>query len=516
MKKLGLLGLSIMLVGLVAGSSLAEVPASFSLSGDIELPTAYRSKEINSFHNAALSHSDTVLLPLITINTKWELAEKVTAIVQFENRRLAATTDAGVAVAGSFRNVDFGGGDNISPAIEQAYIRVGEFFSPKLTMSYGIQDLKLTLREGEGAFFMDVSEAQSFSVWVPFDLGAVDTSMTGVLDAATTRSVAEFSGFVFNYGSLKDDHYQVDFVYGVTRQTGALRANDNLVGVNVGYKLPGDDKNILKVLVAQLNNPDTNGAAALNTGMSAMTIGFGVDYFGAVPNLELYFEYYNQTGTLSNVGFDANGLTKDVDQAASAYRLGGRYDFVDMSVKPYVDLSMWNVSGGDDSASYTVGSAKYTENNHFISYENSQSTLILEDSLYGLDLDSNYNAIKIEAGIKTSLKLGGNPMPLNVKMLIGQFTLDNAPLTNSAGPDGKFFTGDDVLKAADDALGMEIDITATLKYSDNVNFMLGLGMLTGGDFFGSIYFKDATPTDPNATENFDSMTLLMFGANVKF
>ncbi|MBI4834954.1 MAG: hypothetical protein HY811_09085 [Planctomycetes bacterium] len=508
MKKLGLVVLSIMLVGLVAGSSLADVPASFSLSGDVELPTAYRSKEINTFHNGALSHSDTILTPLITINTKWELAEKVTAIVQFENRRVSALNDAGAAATGTASNVDLGGADNISPAIEQAYIRVGEFFSPKLTMSYGIQDLKFTLREGEGAFFMDVSEAQTYSVWLPMDSQIA-------ANAATARGVSEFSGFLFNYGSLKDDNYQVDFMYGVTRQTGAARANDNLVGVNVAYKLPGE-KNVLKVLIAQMNNPDTNGGAALNTGLNAMTIGFGVDYFGAVPNLELYFEYYNQTGTLSNIGVNAAGQVADVDQVASAYRLGGRYDFVDVSVKPYVDLSMWNVSGGDDSNAYKSASVKYTENNHFISYENSQSTMILEDSLYGLDLDSNYNAIKIEAGIKTSLKLGGNSMPLNLKMLIGQFTLDTPPFTNTAGPDGLLLTGDDVAKAADDALGMEVDIKATLKYSDNVDFVLGLGMLSGGDFFDSIAFTNPTPTNAGAYETFDSMTLLMFGANVKF
>jgi hypothetical protein len=483
-----------MLVGLVAGNALAEVPASFGLSGTVDLPTAYRSKEINTFHNGALSHSDVFLTPLITINTKWDLAEKVTAFVQFENGRLGTLN-------GTPANVQMGGANNIAPAIEQAYIRVGEFFSPKVTLTYGTQDLKFTLREGEGAFFMDVAEHVTFSTWLPFDSQACGRLTTG-------RGTSEFSGLMLNYGSLKDDNYQVDFFYGVTLQTGPTRNNDNLVGVNVAYKLPGD-KNVLKVLVAQMNNPDTNGAAALNTGANAMTIGFGVDYFGAVPNLELYFEYYNQTGTMKNIGTSATGLTTDVDQAASAYRLGGRYDFVDMSLKPYVDVSMWYKSGGDDSATYDTGAvgAEYTENNHFISYAHPQSTLILEDNLYGLGLDSNYNAIKIEAGMKTSLKLGGNAMPLNLKVLIGQFTLDTPPWSVDA------VTA--VAAETDDALGMELDVVATLKYSDNVDLTLGLGMLTGGDFFGSINFVDpASLTGGDVV--YDSMTLIVFGANVKF
>jgi hypothetical protein len=368
---------------------------------------------------------------------------------------------------------------------------VEEFISSKLTMTYGAQDLKLTLRENEGAFFLDVSESNTPGGFQALD-GAVATR------AARVRDTVEYSGFVFNYGSLKDFNYQVDVVWGVTLETGAARTNDKLTGVNVSYKLPGE-KNVAKVLLAQISESSVN--------RSIMDIGLGVNYFEAVPNLEIYFEYHTQSGTLANNGVNAAGQATNVDQVASAYRIGGRYDFVDNPLKPYVDFSMWNLTGGNDSATYKSGSTKYTENNHFVSYENCQSTLILEDHLLGLDLDSNYNAIKIEAGITTSLGLGGASLPLHVKMLLGQFSLNSEP-----------WTVDPVLGAVktDSGLGMEIDVLATLEYNENTSFVVGLGMLSSAKFFGSVRYADPTPTNPAATESFDSMTLFMFGAKVKF
>lgn len=511
MKKIGILSLSLMLVALVTGSALAEIPAGFSLSGGIDAPYTYRSKEINTFLNGGgLTSSDFLLSPLVIIDTKWETKGKVLGAVRFQNYRLTNTT-AVPAALGTTNPCDFGAGVNINPAISQAYIKVAELFSPKLTMTYGIQDLQLTLRKGEGAFFMHPAGSLTPSGQLPLDM---NIAMRGLVACPTrVKGASEFSGFNFNYGSMKDENYAVEVFWGKTMETslavGAKRNEDLLFGVNVDYKLPGDN-NVAKVLLSKFNNPSTN--------MDIMTIGVGADYFGATPNLELYGEVYMQSGTASNNGNNAAGKPCDVDQAATAFRLGGRYDIANNPLKPWAGLSYWAISGGDDSSIYKKGSVKYTENNHFISYEDFQSTLILEDSLWGLNLNSNYTAIKIEGGITTSLTLGGEKTDVDLRILFGMFSFDTVPYIRNAGPDGFLYVGaDDTVDKSKTGIGTEIDIVAILHYTENLSFTLGLGMLSGSDFFGGI---DVDNTNNSATkkdtDNFDSMTLVTIGLNLKF
>jgi len=512
MKKIGLI---LMLVTMVTGGVLAEMPAGFSLSGSIDAPYTFRSKELNTFLNGGqLTTSDFMLSPLVTLDTKFETKGKVMGAIQFQNRRLANAT-------GSANPVQFGGGYNIEPSVTQAYIKVSEFFSPKLAMTYGIQDLNLTLRKGEGAFFMHPAASLTPSLAMPFDIEMSNGSfVAGTGDR--TKGVSEFSGFAFDYGSVKDDNYAVNFFYGKTMANnvivGAKRNEDLLLGVNVSYKLPGE-MNILKAILAQMNNPGAN--------MSIMTLGVGVDYFGAMPNLEIYGEAYTQSGTLSNNGFTAGAdglpftaddIAKDIDQSAMAYRIGAKYDFANNPLKPWAGFSYWFVDGGDNSAYYKNASTKLTESNHFVAYEDSQSTLILEDNVWGLNVNSNYTAIKLEGGITTSLTLGGEKSDLDLKLLFGTFTMNNAVYAATAGVDGYMFTADDVTtKKADDGLGTEIDIVANLHYTENLTFTLGLGMLSGADFFGGL---DVDNTNNTATkkdsDNFDSMTLVTLGANLKF
>jgi hypothetical protein len=537
MKKIGYLSLSLMLIALVAGSAVAEMPAGFNLSGSIDINDTYRSQEVNTFLNGCLTTSDFVMYPIVNIDTRFDLKSKVTGFIRFGNF-------GGAIDEGTYANSEFGSGLNIQPMIKQAYIKVNEFISPKLAMTYGIQDLNFTLRKNEGAFFMHPAAALS-----PLDVGAsFDQDMA--TRTPRIRGLAEYSGFVFDFGSMKDDNYAVNVFWGKTMESVVVpgtagtvgsvisgtpgtvvlpapavsgkRNEDLLFGANLTYKLPGDN-NVAKAILAQMSN-------SVN-GMSIMTIGVGVDYFGAMPNLEIYGEAYMQSGTLSNAGFaagadgklfTADDLAKDVDQSAMAYRLGGKYDFANNPLKPWVGLSYWFVDGGDDSLLYKNKSLKYTENNHFVSFEDTQSTMILEDNLYGLNLNTNYTAIKIEAGITTSLTLGGEKSDLDLNFLLGSFTMNTVPYVWNAGPDGYLGTKDDIdattgyplLTKTKAGLGTEIDIVAKLHYTENLSFKLGLGMLSGSNFLKSIDVNNANNGKYN--QNFDSMTMVTLGADLKF
>lgn len=470
MKKIGLLLVAVAFViaavpdatsGLNAGQVVTEQSATgakqIKVSGEVEMPMVSRNAGVNSVLDGmagpATQDGDTLWSPLITLNIEAALGDKISSFIKLQNRRLDAAVGTGA-------NVDFLGGDNLDLAIKEAFIKLEKFIVQDLTFTYGLQNLKATLREGEGAFFLDTGYASS---------NGINGFLTEPNGATWNRSkdTTEFGGLRFDYGSLKNSNYQGMLFVGKVSETATgldqLHNDTTFNGAIVWYKL-GEDK-VLNVLVTQLNNPKTE--------MAIQTIGLGANYNGAMPNLGAYAEYYNQTG-------DA---TATIAQSASAYRAGVKYD-VQHQLKPYVDLSYWFLSGG--------GSA--TKNNNFVSLENVKSTMILEDEVFGLDLDSNYTAIKFEIGVTTKVDLDkdGSPEKLKVKLLLGQFSLSDQP----AG-----------LTGVKDSLGTEIDLLLTLQYNPSVSFTLGYATLSGGKFF----------TDPDTYDAAkDSMQMVVFGTNVKF
>ncbi|MBI5779675.1 MAG: hypothetical protein HZA49_09510 [Planctomycetes bacterium] len=455
MKKIGLL---VAVAFVIAAANLLDAnpvvtdqsatgAKQIKISGEMETPMVSRDAGVNSVLDGAPQVGDTLWSPLITLNLEAALGDKITGLIQLQNRRL----ETGVGTAA---NMDFFGGTNVEPAVKQALLKLEKFIVQDLTFTYGLQNLKTTLRDGEGAFFLDTGYAST--------TGPLTEPNGAVWNRAKTNG--EFGGLRFDYGSLKNSNLQGLLFTGTVNKnpTGGLHDTTSLTGAVAWFKL-GDEK-IINALLTQLNNAEN--------GLKVQTIGAGVNYNGAMPNLGAYAEYYNQTGDAA-VG---------VKQSASAYRLGAKYD-VQHSLKPYVDLSYWFLSGGGT-----------TKNNNFISLENVKSTMILEDEVFGLDLDSNYTAIKLETGVATKVDLDkdGSPEDLKVKLLFGQFTLSDQPMG---------------MTGVDDSLGTEVDLVVTLQYNPSVSFTLGYATLSSGGFF-------TDPTTYGAAE--DSMKMVSFGANVKF
>jgi hypothetical protein len=445
--------------GNVTTEPTATSAKQIKLSGEIETPMVSRDKGIDSILDGvagpAHQDGDTIWSPLIILNVGIDVGDKITSLIQLQNRRL----NTGIGTAA---NVDFMGGDNIDPAVKQAYLKLEKFISQDLTVTYGLQNLKFTLREGDGAFFLDTGNASSNIV-----NGLLTEPNAGGVWAGRSKDTGEFGGFRFDYGSLKNSNYQGVLFIGKTAETATgidqLHNDNQLNGAIVWYKL--DDDKVFNGLITQMLNPKMDA--------NIQTIGVGANYAGAVPNLGLFGEFYSQSG-------DA---TKTVKQSATAFRVGGHYD-IQHTLKPYVELAYWFLSGG--------GSASKNEN--FLSLENVKSTMILEDDVFGLDLDSNYTAIKAEAGITTKVDIekDGAPEELKVKLLIGQFALTDQPF-------GK--TG------VSDKLGTEVDLVGTLQLNPSVGLTLGYATLSGGKFF----------TDPltyNAAES--SMKMIIFCTNLKF
>ncbi|MFH1226377.1 MAG: hypothetical protein V1701_00560 [Planctomycetota bacterium] len=378
--------------------------------------------------------SDLFWSPLITLNLGIDVGDKVTALVQLQNRRL----DAAIGTAA---NVDFFGGDNIEMAVEQAYVQVEKLIIDELTFKYGGQNLKFAVRENGDAFFMDTNNSRTMNL--PYTEANIYKVVGGI-----AKDTCEFGGARFDYGSLKNNNYKVSFYWGVVNESLAGRTDERITGLVGWYKVPGGDpRNTATATVSKTFNEGTK--------LDIQTIGVGGNYFGAMPDLELYGEYYTQSGDFAT----------GIDQSSSAYRLGGKYDIKNPALKPYIDVSYWYLSGGGTT----------TKNKNFMSYENVQSTLILEDNIWGLDIDSNYKVLKMEAGLTQQLDIekDGTPEPLDVKLIFGTFSLVADPATKTAG------------QTVSKNLGTEIDVVATLHFNKNLSFTLGYAKLTGGDFFTS-------------------------------
>ncbi|MDI6788141.1 MAG: hypothetical protein QME51_07205 [Planctomycetota bacterium] len=461
MKKVLLVSLALVLIttgvtNLFANSVTTEKNASsaktLTISGEMDIPMVSRDKGINSVLDGRARGGDSLWSPLLTINLGIDVGDKITGLLQLQNRRLENNV-------GTAANVDFLGGDNLDPAIKQALVKLEQLVVKELTCTIGLQNVKVTLREGEGAFFLDTAYASP---------NVVNGFLT---EPAWSRNkdTSEFGGLRLDYGSLKNNNYQGVLFMGKIAETPATLTTASQVttlnGAVVFYKL-GDEK-IVQGALSQL--------ADAQNGMKVQTISVGGTYKGAVPNLEIYGEFYGQSGKFAT----------RVDQIASAYRVGAKYD-IQHQLKPYVDLSYWFLSGGGTTNA---------KNKNFLSLENVKSTMILEDDVFGLDLDSNYTAIKVESGITTNkvdIDKDGSPEELKVKLLLGLFTLSDQPTSRSGISDG---------------LGTEVDLIVTLQFNPSIGFTLGYATLTGGKFFthAGTY---------NAAES--SMRMIIFGTNLKF
>jgi len=518
MKKIGLCILSLTLLFAFIGHSdaqgvkvggEADSATEITISGEIDMCMAYRDSGITSILDMVpqiwgvgtpdYQKSDFATIPLVTLNFDVECADKVSGFLQLENQRLNGT-------AGTAGNVDFLGGDNVALAVEQAYIKVSEFLSEKLTFTVGIQDLKLTLREGEGAFFCDVAESESAAMSPIAEGFGQPTGYT--FGAGIARDVLEFGGMTFLYGDMENDNYQFGFFWGTIGETGVAHMDEDIKGLHFDYSLPGDG-NMMRVLLAQHKAGTGNIAGHNKQDASFYTFGVGAVYQAMPEQLEVYGEFYLQSGDSADVRVFPDEV-KTMDQDANAFRFGGRYK-LEHDLKPYFDLSYWYLSGDDGDPN--------EDNEDFVSYENVQSTLILEDNLLGLDLDSNYTAIKLEAGITTSLDVNsdGQAEEIALKLLYGMFDLNEEPDRVGITLVPPMPVNTPALVGIDDDLGTEIDITATLKYTDNLSFTLGMGIVSGADFFdsGADTNADGIPDVGYRMDDAD-MRLYMFDTRLKF
>lgn len=528
MKKIGF-ALSVMAVLAFAGAAFAagnvqtgSAPGSahtITIDGGIAFTWYYRDEAINevldqvgfpTFVGAPdveeFTGSDTGYMLDYHVGLTAELADKVTGRIVIGNEPVIGTGSANIG--------DQFGDGFIDTMLLEGYVTVEEFLSEHLTFSIGVMDLTYDLRGNGDAFFLDLRNAES-SFLSPTteafggEVYAYDYGFTGAMAGSgfggltRTRNTTS-GGWKMTYND--SDTVFVDVFAFTVAEGGNIGgaasfgySDEAIYGINLDYLFDkkGDHKSLFSAIFT-LNTAD-------QTASKVYTIGAGIDYFW--EQLELYGEIYYQFGDyayttpIDSPMFGMAGGDETVDQSAWAGYLGGRYNF-DTEYKPYIDLSFWYISGDDGDVDDSGG----IDNEDFVSYEYVNSSMIMEDSTFGLDVDSNYWAVKFEGGFTTTTGL--RPDDLAFRLFYGFFQLNEEP--DRVG----LAMGGPGLEIEDD-LGHEVDFNITWTYNESLSMNFGAAWLWSADFFGDRTGPTSMNTGAYETGD-DNMQLYTFTTDLTF
>jgi hypothetical protein len=381
-------------------------------------------------------------LGLITLNSSFHIMDGVDIFMELENKRIEGGA-----------NIPFGQ-DTMRFYLERAYIKLSELYLPELTGIIGLQDIKVDWRGRGSPFFLDLRRAES--AW-----GEVNQPGPN-----TARDESEPIGITLSYRPKKTS-LRLDFFGALVNEGDTVGRDDYLFGLNVDYKLPehllirlGKDSR-LHALFTVFTGGSLNPVS--NTDQEIWTLGIGgvfIDPIEGLKGLELFGEGYWQFGDAGRILIA--GQERTLEARGLAWQIGARYS-AQTRAKPWVEVS-WSHLSGDDN----VGD---DEENRFLSYENVNEALIIEDSVVGLDIDTNYIAWKLRGGFK--VELGTTPRILNIGALLGIFYFDERMPARPVSPPAGL--------SRENKLGKELDISMRLDYTANLSFDLNLGFLFDAD-----------------------------------
>lgn len=378
--------------------------------------------------------------PRVSLQLEIVLENNIKAFIELKNE--SRTSQWLHTSSGDLYNSNRAAGNQWQWEFEKAYLQINDFLLQGLTLKGGIIPHKYALRADGQSFFINLGEAES-----PF----------------SSQSDTNAIGFLATYQPINMLELYVDAFYMATRESSFARQDEIIAGLNIDFYLPKsvqeDGKSattlgrFFNILFAAIQGDN-------NTPL--WTLGFSFDYFlsskPSVYLVELYGEALFQFGDYSHNGKPPFSSVKDQEHLAFGGYLGTRFSYEESMYKPFVDLSFWYLSGDDNNPNRK-------KNNDLVTYEDIDSTLIMEENDYGLDIDSNYWAIKFKTGIHLS-PLVKEEMRLEILYA--------------------YFRAIDVAPGQSRRMGDEIDVRVIWEYSPDLVFSLSAGVL-----MNSRYLKNA-------------------------
>lgn len=429
----------------LGGEVKPETAVRITISGEIKLSMVARNNEVfkAALGDAILGASGSPLVgstsagsggdvffdPMITLNLDVELANRLTAFVQLETQFNELQGRSGGA-ANADRDLE----------VEQAYLHWESAFEQEyLALRFGVQDYSKDFAGNGNPFFLDVAHSEN-----PFmnpaggtaDLGSPQSSGSG---AAGSQEAA---GALIQV-DVGDG--QLDLFYFTINETFRKNSDDVMFGATFEQDLDiaGNSAHLGVIIMAMQNDANSY----------LWTLGGGGFTELAKKTLKLYGEFYVQAGRYNTTG----GRKIDQEEAYAGF-VGIRFQLPGLEkVNAYLDASYWEVSGDDEGDD--------ANNENFVSFENNNDTVVLEDGYYGLDLDTNYRALKLKAGFTPWERISVDFLYAFFELQENNGTADNTPSNH-------------------DRLGHEIDVSLVYRPGDNLNFRLRTGWLLDAKALG--------------------------------
>ena len=416
-----------------------------TVSGGFDIDWVFRGKEIVAVLTGSMQ-DEARIESNANVRFDIDLSNKVSVILNLATVRLN----------GDYASIGQLGSDGQNVELWDVAVRMQEVLDPAITLQVGTNnDFAFDIRGNGSSLFYAPGQAGSFGASGGF--GNLDYNQVAGAVLWYNRDAAHFAlallPAIIEGGSASNDEasYAVTFYY-------------DLESVGKGSRLGA----ILAVNTL-------SSAAAGSATSQIITIGGGASLkgLGGMEGLEVFGEFYIQSGDVGTSG-DAGG---------TAFSLGGHYDLQGDSA-PWVELSFTILSGDDDLAD--------TDIDTFLSYENVNDFMIVESNTFGLNLGTNYTAIKIMGGMSFTAG-GGDKNNVSLTGKLGIFTATED--INVGGTIGNT-----------DELGTEFDVKLSYLFSKAVSMDVALAFL-----FGSEVLEGAT-----APEDEDSTSMFTFGVNGKF
>lgn len=417
-----------------------------SVSGGFDIDWVWRGKELVSVLTGGASNDDEGRIESnANVRFDLDLSNKVSVILNL----------AAVRLNGDYSTIGQLGSDGQDIKLWDAAVRMQEVFDPAVILQVGTNN----------DFMFDVRGKGSPLFFAPGMSGPFGENNGGVLDYNQVAGVVAW----YNRDAA---HFAVALLPAVIE--GGPASNDEAAyAVTFYYDMDTIGKGSRLGAILAVNTMSSATAGASTSQIITIGAGASLKGLGGMNNLEVFGEFYFQSGDIGSSG-DAGG---------TAFNLGAHLD-LDGDMAPWLEVQLTMLSGDDDPLD--------ADRDEFLSYENVNDFMIVESNVFGINLGTNYRAIKIMGGV--SLTSGGGDK-------------NNVALSGGLG----FFTASEDIAAGGpvgntDEIGTEFDVKLAYWYSRAVSIDVAFAML-----FGSEVLEGATAPDDE-----DSTMLFSVGVGGRF
>jgi hypothetical protein len=434
-----------------------DATVKVNVSGQFELDYIWRSKEMELFVDNVTgtgTESENTFEGQVALRFDVELSDKVSLVVEIGTERV----DDGII--NTWANASNQPGMDV--VLREAHIMLADFLTPALSAQLGIETWAFDVRGKGSSFAFDPRHSQSFA-----------RNLSVVADGSIGSNLPEHLQPVGGVLMYNRDAMTFELVLlPAVIEAGPASDDESLYAADFWYRLDGKGSRVGAILALVHLAP----AGASGTHSSVFTLGGGAVLKGLVENLELFGEIYFQFGEAA----------QDVDAAGIAFTAGAEYT-LENGLKLGGSLT---IISGDDDTSATDDSV-----DTFLSYENVNDLMIIEDMYFGFDWDSNYFAFKAWADFP--LSVGGGKDNLILSAMLG--------ITRTM-EDVEFGGG-----VSEDGLGNELDVKARWLMNKQVSFWAGIAVLMGSDIL-----EESFPGGSNNDDADDSAQLFAVGTDLRF